>query len=70
MKKLIIVVLLLIIFGLYFFTDQTKGFLKKITGYAVKEGSEKAKEVIKENINSVNVTELKEDVKDLIKQDS
>lgn len=59
----------IIILGLYFFTDQTKNALKKITGYIVDEGKEKIKDVVKEGINEVNMTKVKEGIKDLVKEE-
>ena len=69
MKKLIIIIMFIIILGLYFFTDQTKNALKKITGYIVDEGKEKIKDVVKEGINEVNMTKVKEGIKDLVKEE-
>ncbi|MGM5485528.1 MAG: hypothetical protein ACQEP1_06695 [Nanobdellota archaeon] len=61
LKKAVIVVLLVLVLGLYFFTDETKEAMT-ITGKAIKENTEKAVDEVRENsevdelVESVNLT--------------
>ncbi len=66
MKKLIIGVLIVIILGLYFFTDETKDVLRKITGFVISEGKEKIRDVVNDTIN-VNVSDVKKEIEKLVK---
>ena len=66
MKKLIMGVLIVIILGLYFFTDETKGVLRKATGFVISEGKEKIKDVVN-NTGNITLDDMKEEIEKLIK---
>jgi len=68
MGKILITILILIILGLYFFTDQTKNAINKVTGYIVNNGKEKVKDVVKEEIKNLNTTDIKENIEDLVEE--
>ena len=69
MGKILIGILFILILGLYFFTDQTKIAIKKVTGFVVSESGERIKEAINESINNINTTSIKQEVKELIKEE-
>ena len=66
MGKIIIVLLLLVILGLYFFTDETKGVLRKATGFVISEGKEKIKDVVN-NTGNITLDDMKKEIEKLIK---
>ena len=66
MKKLIMGVLIVIILGLYFFTDETKGVLRKATGFVISEGKEKIKDVVN-NTGNIALDDMNEEIEKLIK---
>ncbi|MBI4154726.1 hypothetical protein HY498_01430 [Candidatus Woesearchaeota archaeon] len=68
MGKIVITILILVILGLYFFTDQTKNAINKITGYIVNDGKEKIKDVVKEEIKNLNTTDIKENIKEIVEE--
>lgn len=70
MGKIIIVLLLLVILGLYFFTDQTKAGLKKLTGFVVDKGKDVIIDTVNESVKNFNATEIKDTIIKEVKQNT
>jgi len=70
MGKIIIVLLLLVILGLYFFTDQTKSVLSKLTGSVVDGGKGVIIKTVNESIKNFNATDIKEELIKEIKKNT